>query len=214
MSSARVLVVLLAVLAVAGSSKPGRNLRAAASDGGITKGLDEIVAKERLPDPKQLRGFCDRGDLDACEQLAAMLAFGKGVARDEVAAAQLDLSTCDKGSGSACAALAIAYWEGRGVIASDEKARALVARAMATGGAVAIGEFGNLYGAGLGLPRNDERAQYLLTLACDASDARSCADLATLSLTPEPERARLADKACTLGSSAGCERLRQINERP
>jgi TPR repeat protein len=119
------LALLLGALATACSrGRSSGNEQPAPSASVITLG----VAIGTCPDVPACEKECDAGSADRCRRLAATLAFGQGVDKDEVRATALYEHACDMSDPSACVFAGQMYEFAHGVDKDDARAARLYGR--------------------------------------------------------------------------------------
>lgn len=144
---------------------------------------DRLGDDQRVPrDPPRraalLERACDDHFVDACYELARVLAFGAGVPRDEARAARLYASACATGDHEgACRERAIALLNGAGVTRDAPAGFALLdayCRSSDT-----CQEVATLFTEAARVTRDPQRAVAALSHACAMDYSQSCVSLGT-----------------------------------
>lgn len=129
---------------------------------------------------------CDTGfagsAMHACERLAKRYLHGRGVPKDEPAAAKLFGKSCDAGLARSCIALGLMYREGRGVASIPHRADGLVAQGLLTlerhcgdGDADACLDLGDTHASGTVVARDAQLASALFQKAAQLLKGRCLA---------------------------------------
>jgi hypothetical protein len=80
-------------------------------------------------DPTACRAPCDAGHGASCRELGTRYETGRGLPKDEAAAAEYHRRACDAGDPVGCMHLGAQYADGRGVARDDDRAAQLLRRA-------------------------------------------------------------------------------------
>lgn len=119
----------------------------------------------------ELKAKAAAGDASAQVKLGEALHEGRGIARDEAAAAEWFRKAADQGSPQGLAALATLYVSGRGVAADPAKAAELMRQAAEKGSVPASYSLGIMYLRGQGVTADRAQALSWLRKAADAKHA-------------------------------------------
>ena len=163
---------LLRSLALLLASLPWASARADYDAGMIARQRGDYAAAYR-----ELKPEADAGAADAKDAIGEMLATGKGVPKDEKAAAEMFRDAAMGGSVSGMLAYGTVALRGVGVMPRDEAAGIQwLSRAANAGNAAAMLLLGDCYLNGTGTPRNILLAhQWLLKAAQNGSAGRDAA---------------------------------------
>jgi len=161
-----------------------------------------------------LRQACAGGDGAGCAEAGALLAEGRLVTRDRVAAAELLELGCESGIGAACSHRGLLLIEDE---ASDEgvweAATLWLVNGCERGHARGCLGLGTAFALGRGVDKDEAHAATLYERACDGGEALACDALGVLLATgrgveADPAQAsNLFERACTGGGQRGCTHL-------
>jgi len=181
-----------------------------------------------------LAQLCDARDWPACEELAARLEVGAGVAEDVARAARLYGRACDAGHAGACTSIGFLHESGRGMPRDAARAVALYERACALGDGYGCEWLARMHEERRFAAADPARAAELKRRACELGtracrlaalrqaagswpeaceqgDASACTQAGNAieqggeSRRPDPERAAyFYRKGCDAGAAASC----------
>jgi TPR repeat protein/membrane protease YdiL (CAAX protease family) len=133
----------------------------------------------KLQSAAQLKRACDRGDGDACGNLALGYARGNnGVSKNLETAASLNERACNVGVAPSCYDLARQSETRPGKQPDLEAAAAFYRKACDSDKTLGCNELATFYEHGTGLPKNLAMAARLYKQACDRGRAEACTNLA------------------------------------
>jgi|GEM_PF-2898966 len=146
---------------------------------------------------------CDRRSPAACTGLAAMLATGRAIAKDEAKARELLEAACEAGYAAGCGRLGATLSRDA---EPGTRARELMQRGCDAGDAESCVELGAAWVDGRGGARDEARGISLWLGLCDRGTAAGCAALGRhyRARDRKDEARRYLDRACAGGDSAAC----------
>ncbi|MBW1787098.1 MAG: sel1 repeat family protein [Deltaproteobacteria bacterium] len=132
-----------------------------------------IEGDERSP----LETACLKGNANACNNLGAKYATGKGVALNHSRAAELYRKACDGGLAMGCSNLGHMYENGYGVNKNNRLAADYYRKGCDGGYAGGCTSLGFMYEKGHGVNRDNKAAAHYYQKGCDGGNAVGCTNL-------------------------------------
>lgn len=161
--------------------------------------------------PEQVRQdarACDRGEMTACNNLAASYEYGDGVVADLARAARLYEQSCEAGALLGCTNLASMLREGRGMEVDVARALELYDDTCSLGEPLACLRAGDLIREDRPSGVDPERAWVFYRRACDSDISAGCVELGWRALNADPVDYHVAAShfglACERGLMIGC----------
>jgi hypothetical protein len=187
--------------------------------GGYGGGGESVANPDKQKRPlAMVVGACEKNDSAACLIESELRRWGRGVPRDDAAAARLRGRAtalldedCGRGKGAACRQAALAHRLGHGTTKSEERARELFERGCELKDPESCSSAGGSYLKGTGgMPADPKKASTLFVTACGLGQVYACTQLRVLAtkegLDADAQKgaADAADAACKRGIEAAC----------